>query len=116
MSAVKHYKWYKVEEVIYWQPNNMCIVSVNGKTLTLARQNNTFFAFAHKCPHASGIMAQGFLDAAGNVVCPLHRYRFHMQTGRNVSGEGYFLKTYPVETKDDGIYIGMEEQKFLGLF
>ena len=36
--------------------------------------------------------------------------------GRNTSGEGYFLKAYPIETRADGIYIGLEESSFFGLF
>ena len=54
---------------------------------------------------ASGIMADGFIDAAGMVVCPLHRYRFSLQNGRNTSGEGYYLKTYPTQMKEDGLYV-----------
>jgi 3-phenylpropionate/trans-cinnamate dioxygenase ferredoxin subunit len=31
-----------------------------------------------------------------------------MKNGRNTSGEGYFLKTYPVETRPEGIFIGFK--------
>jgi 3-phenylpropionate/trans-cinnamate dioxygenase ferredoxin subunit len=54
-------------------------------------------------------MSNGFIDPLGNIVCPLHRYKFSMETGRNTSGEGYFLKTYPIELREDGIYAGIEE-------
>ncbi len=109
--------WYKIGESdadIAWQDNDMCIVYVNDKKLTLARHNGKLFAFAHKCPHASGIMADGYINAAGQVTCPLHRYRFDMQNGRNTSGEGYFLKTYLVEARADGIYVGLENKGFWG--
>ncbi len=33
-----------------------------------------------------------------------------MQNGRNVSGEGYYLKHWPVEAREDGIYVGMESE------
>ncbi|GAC1438951.1 MAG: hypothetical protein NVSMB63_03560 [Sediminibacterium sp.] len=106
----KKIKWFRVaesEEAIPWQNNHLCMVVVDGKTLTLARFKGSFFAFAQKCPHASGIMADGFIDAAGQVVCPVHHYRFNMQNGRNTSGEGYYLKTYLAESRPDGIYIGL---------
>jgi nitrite reductase/ring-hydroxylating ferredoxin subunit len=48
----------------------------------------------------------------GNIVCPLHRYKFSLVNGRNVSGEGYYLKTYPVEQREDGLYIGFEKSWF----
>jgi 3-phenylpropionate/trans-cinnamate dioxygenase ferredoxin subunit len=28
-----------------------------------------------------------------------------MKNGRNTTGEGYFLKTYPVEQRQEGIFI-----------
>jgi nitrite reductase/ring-hydroxylating ferredoxin subunit len=114
--AITEIDWYKIaanEAEINWQGNNMCVITIQGKTVTLARFNDHFYAFAHKCPHASGIMADGFIDALGNVVCPLHRYKFSMQNGRNISGEGFYLKTYLLEEKEDGIYVGLPKSKFL---
>ena len=112
----KEIKWYKVIDqlsMLEFQPNDMCIVEANSKKITLAKHNNSLFAFAHKCPHASGIMADGFINALGNVVCPLHRFSFNIQNGRNTSGEGYYLKTYLVEERVDGVFVGMEK---VGLF
>lgn len=114
----KKIKWYKLAgtiEAIDWQSNNLAIVEVGGKTVTLARVNNQVKACAHKCPHASGILAHGFLDALGNIVCPLHRYKFSLNNGHNVSGEGYYLKTYAIEYRDAGIFIGFEESSWWGL-
>lgn len=104
-------EWHKVAEsiaAIPWQENDMCLLMAGDKKVTLAQYNHQLYAFAHKCPHASGMMADGNINAAGQVTCPLHRYRFDMQNGRNTSGEGYFLKTYPVEIREQGIYIGIE--------
>jgi len=115
VASEKKYKWVKIADSINelnWQTNNLCIIEADGKKLSLAKYSNSIFAFAHKCPHASGIMADGFIDAIGNIVCPLHRYKFNMQTGRNTTGEGYYLKTYPTQQKEDGIYIGFEEKGF----
>ncbi len=108
--------WHKIAttpEEISWQTNNMCVITIDNKKITLAIFQNKIFAFAYKCPHASGILANGNIDAIGNVVCPLHRYKFNMQNGRNTSGEGYFLKNYAVQTNKDGIFIGIETK---GLF
>ncbi|MEP6845364.1 MAG: Rieske 2Fe-2S domain-containing protein, partial [Panacibacter sp.] len=70
-------------------------------------------ACGYTCPHAGGILADGHIDTMGNIVCPLHHYRFNMQNGRNTSGEGFFVKTYPVEIREDGVYVGMEEKKII---
>lgn len=111
--AQKPVTWHKIgesEQAIEWQANNMCILEAGSRKITLARFQNRLFAFAHKCPHASGIMADGYINAAGQVTCPLHRYRFDMGNGRNTSGEGYYLTTYLVEQRTDGIYVGWEER------
>lgn len=107
----KQIKWHKVaesKEAIEWQSNRMCVVEVAGRKVTLAKSKNDIFAFAHKCPHASGVLADGFIDATNNVACPLHRFRFNIENGRNVSGEGYFLKVFPVDEREAGIFVGFE--------
>ncbi len=116
--AEKKINWFKIADtdaMLPWQDNDMCMVEVDGKTVTLARFKEQLFAFAQKCPHAGGIMSDGYIDATGLIVCPIHRYRFNMQNGRNTSGEGYYLKTYQAERRADGIYIGLEERSFWSL-
>ena len=102
-------KWYKVAESvseIQWQDNNLAVIEVDGKKITLAKHIE-LYAVAYKCPHAGAIMADGYIDGMGNIVCPLHRYKFSLQKGRNVSGEGYYLKTFPIEIREDGIYVSL---------
>jgi nitrite reductase/ring-hydroxylating ferredoxin subunit len=115
----KKIKWYKIadsKDTIDWQSNKLAIVEAGGRKVTLAKVNDELFACAHKCPHASGILADGFMDAVGNIVCPLHRYKFNLKNGRNVSGEGYYLKTYALEEREAGIFIGFEENSWLNIF
>jgi nitrite reductase/ring-hydroxylating ferredoxin subunit len=108
----KIYKWYKIadttEEIIF-SNDGLAEVEVNGKKVCIALKNEALFACAAKCPHAGGNMSNGHIDALGNIVCPLHRYKFSLENGRNVSGEGYFLKNYPLELRANGIFIGFEE-------
>lgn len=102
--------WQKIAEhpnELNFQENNIAIADVNGKKICIGRYQEKLFAFAYKCPHAGGIMADGFIDALGNVVCPLHRYKYDMKNGRNVSGEGYYLRHWSVEVREDGVYVEM---------
>ena len=103
-------------EEIPFGANNLVEVSADEKRICIGKYKEEFFAFAAKCPHASGFLVDGFIDALGNVVCPLHRYKFCMKNGRNVSGEGYYLKHWPVEIRADGVFVGLEPKGFLGLF
>jgi len=111
--------WIKIAdsvEEISFGANHIGEADADGKRICVGRFQNKLFAFAYKCPHASGLLIDGYIDPLGNVVCPLHRYKFSLQNGRNVSGEGYYLKNWPVEIREDGIYVGFEKSKFFGLF
>ncbi len=116
----KQINWYKIADhiaEINFSDNNIAEVEVNGKKICIVKHKEELFAVAQKCPHAGGYLANGYVDALGNIVCPLHRYKFSCSNGRNVSGEGYYLKHWPVEHRADGIYIGMEKSSGLfGLF
>lgn len=113
----KKYTWYKIADSISelpLEPNGLMEIVVNSKTICIARQADRLYACAQKCPHAGGHMAQGYINASGNIVCPLHRYTFSLQNGRNTSGEGYFLHTFPVEIRNDGIFVGIPGNTLFG--
>ncbi len=110
MSTNPNNNWYKIAESIdeiSFSPSGLTEIEVKGKTICLIKHNDQLFACTQKCPHAGGILADGFIDGLGNLVCPLHHYKFSLQNGRNVSGEGYFLKIFSVEIKEDGIYVNL---------
>jgi nitrite reductase/ring-hydroxylating ferredoxin subunit len=110
-------RWIKVAASIQeldLNPEGLRELEAGGKKLCIAKQGDRLLACADKCPHAGGRLSEGYIDAPGNIVCPLHRYKFNLETGRNVTGEGYYLKTYPVESRPDGIYIGIKEKNWLG--
>jgi len=115
----KHYTWHKVSEAeaaLAWNENAMAVVHVENKEIGIARHEGLLYGFALKCPHAGGPLNEGYIDPLGNVVCPLHRYKFNIKNGRNSSGEGYHLKTYPVESRTDGIFVGIEDKSLFGWF
>lgn len=111
----KEYKWHKVADNIdelSFSEAGLAELEVNGKKICINLYKENLYACNAKCPHASGRLADGYIDALGNIVCPIHRYKFNLQNGRNTSGEGYYLKTYPVEKREDGIYVGIEKKSF----
>jgi nitrite reductase/ring-hydroxylating ferredoxin subunit len=113
MSTFKNLKWHKIAasvEELPFSANGLASLDIAGKTVCISNKQG-LHACAARCPHAGGIMADGYVDALGNIVCPIHRYKFSLKNGRNSSGEGYYLKVYPIETRPDGIYIGFEENK-----
>ena len=80
-------------------------VQVDEKLICLLRKGSTISAFASTCPHSGGKLCEGWLDPLGRVVCPLHKYRFNPANGHNTSGEGYKLRTYPIEVRENIIFV-----------
>jgi len=111
--------WHKVADHINelnFSDNQIAVAEMNGRKICIAKINDSIFAFAYKCPHAGGILADGHIDALGNIVCPLHRYKYDLKNGRNTSGEGYYLKHWPAEIREDGVYVASENSGLFGWF
>ncbi len=116
--ADDRFQWIKIAESeaeIDFAENNLAEVMAGQRSICIAKFDNQLFAFSNKCPHASGLFVNGYIDAVGNVVCPVHKYKFCMRNGRNVTGEGYFLKHWTIQKREEGIYIAMEKNIFFGL-
>lgn len=108
----KKYKWHRIAgdaADIKWTAGHVAEVQVNGKTLCLGRYGEEWYGFGLHCPHAGAPLTMGYIDGACHVVCPVHSLKFNLKDGRDTNGEGYKLKTYPVEVREDGVYMGFEE-------
>jgi 3-phenylpropionate/trans-cinnamate dioxygenase ferredoxin subunit len=108
--VLKEYTWYFVAESIAslcFGNYDMVQAEVNDKTICIAKFNDKLYAFQSLCPHAGAKMVMGYIDMQGNAVCPLHRFKFSLKNGYNVTGEGYNMKTYPIELREDGIFVGL---------
>jgi nitrite reductase/ring-hydroxylating ferredoxin subunit len=110
----KKYKWHKLADVGEFLVEEGVIIQwgVPGKDFCLTKKNGQYFAFQSKCPHAGASFDQGWLDENGCLVCPLHRFRFDLANGRNVSGEGFSLVRFPIDENEHGIWIGIPGQEW----
>ncbi|MFM1963321.1 MAG: hypothetical protein RLZZ172_2166 [Bacteroidota bacterium] len=112
MMDSKLYQWHFVAEneaSLGFGKYDMVQAEIGEKTICIARFKDQLFAFQSKCPHAGAKMVMGYIDAQGNAVCPLHRFKFSLKNGYNVTGEGYNMRTYPLELRPDGIYVGFRQ-------
>ncbi len=58
------------------------------------------FAVQADCPHRGGPLADG-LTGGGTLICPLHSWKFDLETGAALSGE-CGLKTYQARVNGAG--------------
>jgi len=59
------------------------------------------YATAQRCPHRGGPLADGML-VGGQVVCPLHAFRFDLHTGECEQSYVCPVRIYPVEVTPEG--------------
>jgi nitrite reductase/ring-hydroxylating ferredoxin subunit len=106
-------RWYKVYDFAKHGSEPQRIgsartIEIEGKRLCLARTVQGYFALDDRCPHAGARFGMGGYCEADLLVCPVHRYKYNVQTGKGLQGD--FINTYPVAQKEDGIYVGLEKK------
>jgi len=105
--------WVKVAESGTLADGRITTVNAGGAELCLVHVRGRWVALENECPHQGGSMGDGALECndAGECVvqCPWHGWSFDAFTGRAPEGTGEpGLATYPVDVRDDGIYVGVE--------
>lgn len=91
-------------------------MELGGKRICLARDGSAIFAVDSKCPHNGAAFKNGFVEPGCIITCSLHRYQFNLETGKNISGEGFYLEHYPLEIRGDGLFVGFPRKKLWGIF
>jgi nitrite reductase/ring-hydroxylating ferredoxin subunit len=104
----KSHKWHKIaasDTEIHLNEYGIGVFEIEGRKICLSKYQDKWVAFAYHCPHAGGIMAEGYIDSTGNIVCPVHSYKFNLKNGASKWPEGFCLKVYEVAAKEDGILV-----------
>lgn len=84
---------------------------VNGYVMTVARVGGRTCAFQEFCTHRFGPLSEGTFED-GQVVCPWHRSRFDVQTGKVTHGPAKVdLRTFPAEERDGLIRVTVPRQR-----
>ncbi|HYL98498.1 MAG TPA: Rieske (2Fe-2S) protein [Blastocatellia bacterium] len=64
-------------------------------------KNGGVFATQAWCPHRQGPLADSIVGG-GQILCPLHGYKFDLETGGPIENECEGLKTYAVSVSETG--------------
>ena len=59
-------------------------VRVNGREIAIFNLGDRFVAMDNRCPHRGGPLADGIVSGT-TIVCPLHAWKFSVETGAGVS-------------------------------
>lgn len=70
-------------------------VRVSGREIAIFNLGDRFVAVENICPHRGGPLADGIISGT-SVVCPLHAWKFNLESGDGVSGpsQGSCVETF----------------------
>ncbi len=96
--------WKKIGQKNEIAPGKGKAFKIEGKQIAIFNQDG-YHALDDLCVHQDGSIAPGKL--AGDIVeCPLHFWHYNIKTGELKDYiKDVKLQTYPVEVKEDGIYV-----------
>ena len=106
--------WHKVAEVGEPGEGEVRSVQAGTQTIALTRHQGQLGALDNACPHQGGPLGEGSIECNKDdgdcwLRCPWHGWDFHPVTGKSPGSHDDGVPTYPVEERDDGVYVAVQE-------
>lgn len=93
------------------QNNEPRLVIAGNKNICVIRQGERLIAFENECPHMKEGLNGGLVNYLNEIVCPLHTYKFNLQTGIEEKQRCASLKFVEVEYLAEGIFLKLAQGK-----
>ncbi|MGP1272945.1 MAG: thiamine pyrophosphate-binding protein [Phycisphaerales bacterium] len=108
--------WHRValrDELPEGRVKTVTVPSGDGVTqICLTHHGGRYGALDNRCPHQGGPLGEGSIETAADgsclLRCPWHGWDFDPITGQPPGGYDDGVATYPVEEREDGVYVGVE--------
>ena len=105
-------KWHKIAAPDELPEGRVKTVTAGTKAMALTHVDGKYTAMDNHCPHQGGPLGEGSIERGKDgqcwLRCPWHGWDFDPQTGKPPGGhEDSGQKLYPLEVRDDGIYLGL---------
>ncbi|MCP4204744.1 MAG: Rieske 2Fe-2S domain-containing protein [bacterium] len=101
--------WRKVLEPDELAEGRVTPVTCGHQTVCLTRFKGEYGALDNRCPHQGGPLGEGSIEN-GLLRCPWHGWDYDPLTGK-APGFDDGVRTFPVELRDDGVYVGFDEEE-----
>jgi len=90
-------------------------VTAGVHSMALTHVEGQYTAMDNRCPHQGGPLGEGSIEVGEDgqcwLRCPWHGWDFDPRTGLPPGGhEDSGQRLYPVEVREDGIYVGLEPE------
>ena len=78
-------------------------VMIGRREIAIFNLGDRFLAVDNRCPHRGGPLADGIVSGS-NVVCPLHAWKFNLESGQGVNSASQSSCVMTFATRvEDGI-------------
>lgn len=105
----KNLTWIKVlENADQLLDERVMTVTAGHKSFCLTHHEGEFGCLDNKCPHQGGPLGEGSIEN-GLLRCPWHGWDYDPISGK-APGFDDGVESFPVEIRDDGVYIQLEEE------
>jgi len=75
-----------------------------GKNYLIRKINDNYVVFEYMCRHQGADLSSG-KEENGIVTCPRHQWKYKIDSGENIEGDGRPLKQCPIEIIEDDIFV-----------
>ncbi len=103
--------WRKALDLDALSEGRVTTATCEHFTVCMTHFEGEYAALDNACPHQGGPLGEGSIEN-GLLRCPWHGWDFHPITGKppgDFEDEGQ--TTYPVQVRDDGIYVGFPREE-----
>jgi len=103
-------KWYRATSPTDALPEGRVrTVTCGHRSLCLTHHKGRHAALDNRCPHQGGPLGEGSIEN-GWLRCPWHGWDFDPHTGQSPGGHDDTVKTFAVEERGDGVWIGLPDE------
>ena len=107
-SVERELTWYRVGDADIVPAGRVVTVMAGTHPVALTNVDGQLGALCNHCPHQGGPLGEGTIEN-GVLRCPWHGWDFDPLTGDSRDGHADRVAGYKLETRDDGIYVGIDE-------
>jgi nitrite reductase/ring-hydroxylating ferredoxin subunit len=103
-GAMNSAGWHRVDPADVPDEGRVRSVTVDGRSVALARCSGRLGALENRCPHQGGPLGEGSIEK-GWLRCPWHGHDYDPLTGRPPAGFSDGACSYPVQERPDGVFV-----------
>ncbi|MFT5682105.1 MAG: pyruvate oxidase [Myxococcota bacterium] len=103
---VANQKWHKALERDELEEGRVKAVTCEHVTVCMTHHKGQYAALDNRCPHQGGPLGEGSIEN-GMLRCPWHGWDFDPLTGASPGAHDDETQSWPVEIREDGIYIAL---------